>query len=82
MSPTVHVLMAGVAVVSLVGTVANVHRLRWGFVCWMVTNACWVVYDLALGAWPQAALMAVYWCLALWGFIRWGRAPSQREEQR
>jgi len=77
-SPAVHTAMAFVAVLSLIGTVANVHQLRWGFLCWLVTNAAWVAYDIALGAWPQAALMAVYWHLALYGYIRWGRAQRAR----
>lgn len=64
-------LMWAVAAVSLVGTVANLHKKRWGFACWIGTNAVWVVYDIDKQAYPQAALMAVYFCLAVWGFRKW-----------
>lgn len=65
-----------VTVASLIGTVANVYRRRWGFLVWVGTNSAWVVYDIHLAAWPQAALMAVCLVLAVWGWFAWGRASS------
>ncbi len=60
-----------VTVASLVGTVANIYKRRWGFAVWFVTNLAWTGYDAWLGAWPQAALMAVYAGLAVWGWAKW-----------
>ena len=60
-----------VTVASLVGTVANIKRLRWCFLIWFVTNIVWTVYDWRLGAPAQAALGAVYVGLAVWGFYAW-----------
>jgi hypothetical protein len=51
-------LMWLVTAASIVGTVANVYRRRWCFAVWLVTNVLWCVYDVAIGAYPQAALMA------------------------
>jgi hypothetical protein len=65
------VLMWVVTAASLVGTVANIYQRRWCFWVWLVTNALWAVYDCWLGAWAQAALMATYTVLAVWGLARW-----------
>lgn len=62
-----------VTVTSIVGTVANIYKRRWCFGVWLVTNSLWTAYDVWLGAWAQAALMAVYTGLAVWGLIQWRR---------
>ena len=56
---------------SIVGTIANVKQKRWCFAVWAVTNIAWVAYDIYKTAYPQAALMAVYFCLSVWGLWEW-----------
>lgn len=58
-------------IASLVGVVANIYRRRWCFLVWMVTNASWAAVDAIHGIWSQAALMAIYFGLAVWGWVRW-----------
>jgi hypothetical protein len=41
-----------------------------------VTNAAWAVIDLRAGLPAQAALMATYCVLAVWGLVAW-RAPRR-----
>ncbi len=60
-----------VTAASLVGTVANIYKRRWCFAVWLVTNLAWTGYDLYLSAYPQAALMAVYAALSVWGWFSW-----------
>ena len=60
-----------VSVLSLVGTVANIYKARWCFAVWAVTNAAWTLYDIHKTAYPQAALQAVYFVLAIWGLWAW-----------
>ena len=60
-----------VTAASIVGTVANIYKRRWCFYVWAATNSVWVSYDLWKGAPAQAALMAVYTGLAIWGTIQW-----------
>ncbi len=60
-----------VVAASLLGTVANIYRRRWCFVLWAATNVTWTVYDIYKTAYPQAVLMAVYFCLAIWGWFSW-----------
>lgn len=62
---------------SIVGTVANVHRRRWGFGVWLVTNAGWVAHNLCAGDWPQAGLWTVYFALAGWGWVRWDNGDEE-----
>lgn len=63
--------MWGVTVASIIGTVANIYKLQWCFVVWLATNSVWCVYDFYIGAYPQAALFAVYVLLAIWGILEW-----------
>jgi hypothetical protein len=64
-----------VTAASLVGTVANIKKRRGCFTVWIVTNTIWAAYDLSIGAFAQAALMATYAVLSVWGAIAW-RAPE------
>jgi len=58
---------------SIIGTVANIHRRRWCFGLWLVTNGAWTWIDLRAGLYSQAALMSVYVGLAIWGLVKWDR---------
>ncbi|HEX5010325.1 MAG TPA: nicotinamide mononucleotide transporter [Planctomycetota bacterium] len=60
-----------VALASLVGVVLNIRKRRACFAVWCCTNATWSAVDLHAGLHAQAALMAVYAGLAVWGFIAW-----------
>jgi len=71
-------MMWFVAIFSLIGTVLNTHRKRAGFLFWIATNAAWVAYDLHKGAHAQAALMAIYLCLAIYGFFKWRAIDAKK----
>ena len=59
------------AAISLVATVANIHRLKWCFVLWLGTNLSWCVVDAMAGIYAQAALHAVYAGLSVYGVVKW-----------
>ena len=60
-----------VTAASLAGVVLNIYKLRSCFYIWAVTNAAWCVYDIYKVAYPQAALMGIYFALAVWGAFKW-----------
>lgn len=62
-----------VAVASVIGVVANIHRRRWCFHIWAVTNASWTAVDVWHGVWAQAALQGLYFFLAIYGIVKWKR---------
>ena len=68
---TIEHAMWGIVALSLTATVANIHKRRWCFLVWATTNAIWAAYDIHKTAYPQAALMGVYFCLAVWGWFKW-----------
>lgn len=61
------------AVLTIVGVVFNIRKHRFCFVIWSVTNVFWVIYNYSIGAYAQAAVFGVYFGLAIWGIVRWGR---------
>jgi len=64
------------AAVSLVGVALNIRKRRESFAIWMATNTLWCAVDAAAGLYAQAALMAVYAGLAVWGFVAWRPAST------
>ena len=64
------------SVLSLAGVVLNIRKRRESFAIWTATNAAWAVIDLHAGLPAQAALMASYCGLSIWGLVAW-RAPSR-----
>ena len=56
---------------SLVGVVLNIKQKRSCFIIWGVTNAAWAGVDLNAGLYAQAVLFAVYFVLAVWGYMAW-----------
>jgi len=62
-----------ITVLSIIGVILNIHKRKEGFIIWLFTNGSWCVYDYMIGAYAQSALFAVYFCLAVWGLVKWGR---------
>ena len=58
---------------SLIGVVLTIQKNKACFAIWAVTNAAWAVIDYTAGLTAQAALFAVYFCLAIWGLVEWRR---------
>jgi nicotinamide riboside transporter PnuC len=60
-----------IAALSIAGVVLNVLHDSRCFVIWIFTNALWVLVDWRAKLYPQAAIFAVYFVLAVWGLIEW-----------
>ncbi len=58
---------------SIIGVVLNVKRKRICFWIWAGTNAAWAIVDYWQGIYSQAALFTVYFGLAIYGLVEWGR---------
>ncbi len=68
--------------VAIAGTFLNAKRIRFGFVLWMITNLVFVVNNLYIKSYPQAALFSVYFGLALFGWINWGKETKKALESK
>ncbi len=64
----------GLAAVSLVGVLANIHQRRWCFFIWCFTNTGWITVFLYLGVYAHAALSGVYLLTSLYGIVKWRKA--------
>ena len=62
-----------VSLAALVGVWLNIKKHVACFYIWTCTNAVWTAVDAAHGIWPQAALQAVYFVLAVYGACKWRR---------
>lgn len=62
-----------ITILSIIGTVLNIKKKRVCFAIWIVTDMIWCVYDWHIWEYQQSALFFVSLCLAIWGFVVWGR---------
>jgi nicotinamide mononucleotide transporter len=71
-----------VSIAALAGVVLNIKKHVACFYVWAFTNAVWVFADLEHGLHAQAALMAVYFALSIYGIRKWsrGKGASHGEE--
>ena len=67
---------------SLFGVWLNIKKRVACFWIWALTNAVWTYADLEHGIYPQAALQAAYFLLALYGILKWStRSRSKGKEK-
>ena len=65
-----------ITILSIVGTVLNIYKIRACFYIWAITDVAWIIIDLYYKVYSQAALFFVYLILAAWGLVRWTRNTS------
>lgn len=66
-------------IVAIMGTILNARQVRFGFVIWMITNAIFVIFNFYMQIYQMAALFLVYFGLALYGWINWGKKSAKAE---
>ena len=70
-----------ISLAALVGVVLNIRKHVACFWVWAFTNASWAWLDWSNGLYSQAALMAVYFVLSLWGIWSWSRKGDRHGEK-
>lgn len=58
---------------SLVATVLLVWEQRVNWLYWIVANALYIYIYGSQGAWYYALLLFIYWLMAIYGWIAWGK---------
>ena len=76
---TVEWFMWLIALASLVGTVLNIRHAKSCFVIWFFCNISWTIYDIHKEAYSQAALMAIYAVLAVYGYRHWTKGDYAKK---
>jgi len=68
------------AVISLIGVILNLYKIRACFYLWVGTNAAWMAVDFYFGIYAQSALFATYMVLAVIGIVKWKRDAERDRE--
>ncbi|MFA6119552.1 MAG: nicotinamide mononucleotide transporter [Parachlamydiales bacterium] len=68
-------------ILAIIGTYLNAKQVRLGFLVWMLTNGVFVVYNITLHSYQQAALFSVYVGLAIFGWVNWGKNTKKSVEK-
>lgn len=67
-----------VTAICLFGNALNVKKRVSGFYVWIVSNLCWLAYDLLTGLYSRALLDIVQTGFCVWGIIEWKREGKER----
>ena len=67
-----------VAIASLIGAFLNARKNVKGFYIWVVTNLCWVAYDIYISQYAQAFLFLAYMGISIYGIVTWRRNEVER----
>ena len=73
MTPTLIVEWLG-CITGVIGSAllaANTAQSRWGFVWYLVSNACWLVFAVSTAAWGLFTMQIVFTAVSLYGVNRW-----------
>jgi len=65
------------AVLGVTGALFIAYKNKFGFIIWLVGNACWMVYGIATKQWGVAVQFAIFWIIALLGLINWSKSKPQ-----
>ena len=66
-----HVITIHIAALSIVGVIANIHKKRWCFLVWFVTNLFWFLHDFYFQEYAQAGIFLIYLILSIYGWAKW-----------
>ncbi|MDP2934644.1 MAG: hypothetical protein Q8N59_02695 [bacterium] len=65
------------AILGVTGALFVAYKNKFGFIIWLVGNACWMVYGIATKQWGVAVQFAIFWIIALLGLINWSKSKPQ-----
>jgi len=68
------------AVITLIGSLANAKKLRIGFVLWSIANTFWIFRNIMIGEYAQSAVFIANLCISIYGFICWGNSNNTTEK--
>ena len=71
-------LSAIAGILAIVGVVLNNRRLRACFVIWILSNLMSAGLHVDAGLWSLAVRDLVFLCLAVEGWVKWGRKTEQK----
>jgi len=78
-STWIEIASAIASIIAVSGVILNNHRRRACFVLWWFSNSVFGAIHVTEGLWALAARDVVFFALAVWGFVAWGRKPLTTE---
>ena len=68
-----------VTAMAFAGAILNLKKQRSCFLIWMMSNIVFVIHNILIREWPQAALFTAFFGLAIWGWFSWSRELKHLE---
>lgn len=69
--------------IALAGVVLNIRRKWYCFVFWSASNSWWLVHNICIGEYAQAALFGLFLMFCIYGGDEWERrAKARKREER
>lgn len=70
-----------VSIITIVGTVANAFQKRWCFWIWLITNAFWIGWNIAVGEYAQSVIYVVNLTTCIIGLFKWKRNKNGNQRK-
>jgi nicotinamide riboside transporter PnuC len=65
-------------VIAVAGVILNNYRRREGFLLFLVSNTLALTVHAAVGVWSMVARDAIFFVLAIHGWMKWTRQDAER----
>ena len=69
------------SILSIVGAVMNVYKIRIGFLLWIASNIGWTFWDIHIGAYGQIPIWITFTIISAFGYIYWGKDKKCSSEK-
>lgn len=68
-------------VLTLVGVILNIKRIRVCFIIWLVGNCLWFYMFITTQVWGMAICQAVFCATCVWGWHEWRPRAAEAARQ-
>jgi len=60
-----------ISLLSIVGAILNMKKIKEGFLLWIIANLCWIGVDIYYEMWGQIPIWIAFTVISLLGYRAW-----------
>jgi hypothetical protein len=62
---------------AIAGSVCIAHKIKFGFLLYIVSNISWIVWGINFGVWSLPFLDGVFLCVNIYAYSKWSRGKIE-----
>lgn len=64
-------------ILTLVGVILNIKKIRYGFLVWLVANILWAYIQYQVGIYGMFICQIVFCFTCIWGWVEWSKKLNE-----